>query len=78
MVVKVGILNVKEQNTLSGVIKWRGMCSCSQTWEDAGVFGTLKTETFSFMPRTTDHNPALTPQNEIVWSYTWGGRRNHG
>ena len=39
------------------------------------VFGTLKTETFLlYKLRTTDHNPALTPQNEIVWSYNWGGR----
>jgi len=39
------------------------------------VFGTLKTETFLlYKLRTTDHNSALTPQNEIVWSYNWGGR----
>ena len=39
------------------------------------VFGTLKTETFLlYKLRTTDHNPVLTPQNEIVWSYNWGGR----
>jgi DNA modification methylase len=39
------------------------------------VFGTLKTETFLlYKLRTTDQNPALTPQNEIVWSYNWGGR----
>lgn len=39
------------------------------------VFGTLKTETFLlYKLRTTDHNPTLTPQNEIVWSYNWGGR----
>ena len=39
------------------------------------VFGTLKTETFLlYKLRTTDHNSVLTPQNEIVWSYNWGGR----
>ena len=39
------------------------------------VFGTLKTETFLlYKLRTIDHNLPLTPQNEIVWSYNWGGR----
>ena len=39
------------------------------------VWGTLKTETFLlYKLRTTDHNPVLTPQNEIIWSYNWGGR----
>jgi len=39
------------------------------------VFGTLKTDSFLlYKLRTTDHNPVLTPQNEIIWSYNWGGR----
>ncbi|WDS61229.1 DNA adenine methylase [Synechococcus phage S-BM3] len=39
------------------------------------VFGTLKTETFLlYKLRISDRNSVLTPQNEIVWSYNWGGR----
>ena len=39
------------------------------------VWGTLKTETFlRYKLWTTDIHAVLTPQNEIVWSYNWGGR----
>lgn len=37
------------------------------------VWGTLKTETFlRYKLQTT--SSTMTPQNEIVWSYNWGGR----
>ena len=40
------------------------------------VFGTLKTETFLRYKLETSatHYNTLTPQNEIIWSYNWGGR----
>ena len=40
------------------------------------VFGTLKTETFLRykLETTSTHSNTLTPQNEIIWSYNWGGR----
>jgi site-specific DNA-methyltransferase (adenine-specific) len=39
------------------------------------VWGTLKTETFlRYKLETTDKFPVLTPQNEIIWGYNWGGR----
>ena len=39
------------------------------------VFGTLKTDTFlRYKLQTTDNHSILTPQNEIIWSYNWGGR----
>lgn len=40
------------------------------------VWGTLKTETFLRYKLETshDHYRTLTPQNEIIWSYNWGGR----
>lgn len=39
------------------------------------VFGTLKTDTFlKYKIQTTDRHPELTSQNEIIWSYNWGGR----
>ena len=40
------------------------------------VWGTLKTETFLRYKLETshDHYCTLTPQNEIIWSYNWGGR----
>lgn len=40
------------------------------------VFGTLKTETFLRykLETSSTHHDTLTPQNEIIWSYNWGGR----
>tara|TARA_B100000902_G_C27238621_1_gene878777 strand:- start:67 stop:822 length:756 start_codon:yes stop_codon:yes gene_type:complete len=40
------------------------------------VWGTLKTETFLKYKLETSatHNDTLTPQNEIIWGYNWGGR----
>lgn len=39
------------------------------------VWGTLKTDTFlRYKLDSLTANPALTGQNEIVWSYNWGGR----
>lgn len=40
------------------------------------VFGTLKTETFLRykLETTSTHSNILVPQNEIIWSYNWGGR----
>lgn len=39
------------------------------------VWGTLKTETFlHYKLNTSKYNQELTPQNEIIWSYNWGGR----
>ena len=39
------------------------------------VWGTLKTETFlRYKLQTTDNHAVLTPQNEIIWGYNWGGR----
>ena len=38
------------------------------------VWGTLKTETFIKYKLQTSADARLTPQNEIIWSYNWGGR----
>ena len=39
------------------------------------VWGTLKTDTFlRYKLETSDKFPILTGQNEIIWSYNWGGR----
>jgi DNA modification methylase len=38
------------------------------------VWGTLKTETFLKYKLQTSADARLTPQNEIIWSYNWGGR----
>lgn len=38
------------------------------------VWGTLKTETFLKYKLRTSANFPLIPQNEIIWSYNWGGR----
>lgn len=38
------------------------------------VWGTLKTETFIKYKLQTSADTRLTPQNEIIWSYNWGGR----
>ena len=37
------------------------------------VFGTLKTDTFLKYKLLTN-DLGITPQNEIIWSYNWGGR----
>ena len=39
------------------------------------VFGTLKDDQFiQYKLNTQVSNPSLSPQNEIIWSYNWGGR----
>ena len=39
------------------------------------VFGTLKDDQFiNYKLNTQQQNPELSPQNEIIWSYNWGGR----
>jgi DNA modification methylase len=38
------------------------------------VFGTLKTDTFIKYKLQTSDNSELHSQNEIIWSYNWGGR----
>lgn len=38
------------------------------------VWGTLKTETFLKFKLQTSKINNLFPQNEIIWSYNWGGR----
>ena len=38
------------------------------------VFGTLKTDTFIRYKLETNVIDTLTPQNELIWSYNWGGR----
>ncbi len=38
------------------------------------VWGTLKTETFLKFKLQTSKLKELEPQNEIIWSYNWGGR----
>ena len=38
------------------------------------VFGTLKTDTFIRYKLETNAIDTLTPQNELIWSYNWGGR----
>jgi DNA modification methylase len=38
------------------------------------VFGTLKTDTFIKYKLETQGHSTLTSQNEIIWSYNWGGR----
>jgi len=39
------------------------------------VFGTLKTDTFlKYKLDVLNARPELTGQNEIIWSYNWGGR----
>jgi len=39
-----------------------------------GIWGTLKDRQFLDLIRIVDAT-GLTPQNEIIWSYNWGGRR---
>jgi len=38
------------------------------------VFGTLKTDTFLRYKLNVLNNTGMTSQNEIIWSYNWGGR----
>jgi DNA modification methylase len=38
------------------------------------VFGTLKTDTFLLYKLQTNNILPLVSQNEIIWSYNWGGR----
>lgn len=39
------------------------------------VFGTLKTDTFlRYKLNVLNQLPNMYPQNEIIWSYNWGGR----
>lgn len=38
------------------------------------VFGTLKTDTFLKYKLQTSSNTEIVSQNEIIWSYNWGGR----
>lgn len=39
------------------------------------VWGTLKTDTFlRYKLDVLNANPAIVSQNEIIWSYNWGGR----
>lgn len=38
------------------------------------VFGTFKTDTFLRFKLDVLNQLPLTPQNEIIWSYNWGGR----
>lgn len=38
------------------------------------IFGTLKTDTFLHYKLQTSTIPGLVQQNEIIWSYNWGGR----
>lgn len=38
------------------------------------VWGTLKTETFLKYKLQTSEIKGLYPQEEIIWSYNWGGR----
>lgn len=39
------------------------------------VFGTLKTDTFlKYKLNVLNNLSSMTPQNEIIWSYNWGGR----
>ena len=40
------------------------------------VWGTLKTDTFlKYKLNILNEIPSLTGQNEIIWSYNWGGRQ---
>ena len=41
------------------------------------IWGTLKTETFLKFKLQTSDNSELFSQNEIIWSYNWGGRSKH-
>jgi adenine-specific DNA-methyltransferase len=39
------------------------------------VWGTMKTDAFlRYKLQTAENNPSLVSQNEIIWSYNWGGR----
>ena len=38
------------------------------------VWGTLKTEAFLLYKLALNRMEGITPQNEIIWSYNWGGR----
>ena len=38
------------------------------------VWGTLKTETFLLYKIALNRTKDIYPQNEIIWSYNWGGR----
>ena len=38
------------------------------------VWGTLKTESFLLYKLALNRTKGIFPQNEIIWSYNWGGR----
>lgn len=65
-----------EADYLSWCSKWTSECvRVLKPNRMLTVFGTLKTDTFlKYRAQTLDQNSELFAQNEIIWSYNWGGR----
>jgi len=65
-----------EEDYLSWCQEWTNECSrVLMQNRMLIVFGTLKTETFiKYKLQTSSTAPEMVPQNEIIWSYNWGGR----
>jgi DNA modification methylase len=65
-----------EYDYLSWCVQWTHQCvRVLKPNRMLIVWGTLKTETFlRYKLEISDKFPMLMPQNEIIWSYNWGGR----
>jgi DNA modification methylase len=64
-----------EQDYLEWCNLWTTECSrVLKPNRMLAVFGTLKTNLFIKYKLQTEENPLLTSQNELIWSYNWGGR----
>lgn len=65
-----------EEEYLSWCSKWTNECvRVLKPNRMLIVFGTLKTDTFiKYKLQTSAQNSNLISQNEIIWSYNWGGR----
>jgi site-specific DNA-methyltransferase (adenine-specific) len=64
-----------EKDYLDWCFKWTR--ECVRVLKDTGIiviWGTLKTDTFLKHKLFLSEQPELFSQNEIIWSYNWGGR----
>ena len=64
-----------EQEYLDWCFEWSK--ECVRVLKNSGVlivWGTLKTDTFIKYKLFLSEQPELVSQNEIIWSYNWGGR----
>ena len=64
-----------EQEYLDWCMEWSR--ECIRVLKDNRMFvvwGTLKTESFLLYKLALNRTKGIYPQNEIIWSYNWGGR----